>query len=191
MAKRRYSKDPRHETRTIAFDGAHLRLVVLSDSHGSPHPDSLRLVAEQEPDAIVHAGDIGPIELLDELAQVAPTIAVRGNIDARIAELPDSIALALGDGPLLTVMLTHIALYGPTLRADCAKKAHACGAALVICGHSHVPFIGRDKGLAIFNPGSMGPRRFPLPITFGVLELGRDKLEMRHISCETGKPWSP
>jgi hypothetical protein len=62
---------------------------------------------------------------------------------------------------------------------------------MVICGHSHVPFIGRDKGLIVFNPGSIGPRRFQLPIVFGVLRLGPGGISLRHVSCETGETWLP
>ncbi len=191
MGKRGSKKPPLCTTRTIPFDGTRLRLVVVSDTHGSPHPDGLRLIAEQKPDAILHAGDIGPLTLLDQFQSVAPTIAVRGNIDGRTAELPDSITVSVGDAPLLKIWLTHIAIYGPKLRADCADRALTCGATMVVCGHSHVPFIGRDRGLSIFNPGSMGPRRFPLPITFGVLDLSADKLDLRHLDCETGLTWSP
>jgi len=43
-----------------------------------------------------------------------------------------------------------------------AKLARAEHASLVVCGHSHVPFIGQDKGITVFNPGSIGPRRFSL-----------------------------
>jgi uncharacterized protein len=51
-------------------------------------------------------------------------------------------------------------------------RAHAVRPSLVLCGHSHVPFAGQEKGLTVFNPGSIGPRRFTLPILFGVLEVG-------------------
>ena len=42
---------------------------------------------------------------------------------------------------------------------------------MVVCGHSHVPFIGRDRDLTVFNPGSIGPRRFHLPIVFGTMNV--------------------
>ena len=60
-----------------------------------------------------------------------------------------------------------------------------------MCGHSHVPFVGRDRGLTVFNPGSIGPRRMHLPIVLGVLEIASAKLSLRHIDCETGKQWNP
>jgi predicted phosphodiesterase len=64
-------------------------------------------------------------------------------------------------------------------------------ASLVVCGHSHVPFIGRDRGLAVFNPGSIGPRRFHLPIVFGTIDLSPTEVRLAHIDCETGTAWSP
>ena len=69
------------------------------------------------------------------------------------------------------MLLTHIAVAGPRIRADAAKLARAAKASVIICGHSHVPFLGQERGLSIFNPGSIGPRRFQLPILFGVMEL--------------------
>jgi predicted phosphodiesterase len=62
---------------------------------------------------------------------------------------------------------------------------------MVLCGHSHVPFLGRDKGLVVLNPGSIGPRRFQLPITLGVLDLAQTGISLRHVSCETGETWLP
>ncbi len=52
-------------------------------------------------------------------------------------------------------------------------------------------FIGNDRGLTVFNPGSIGPRRFRLPILFGVLEIAAGKLSMRHVDCETGGDGTP
>jgi putative phosphoesterase len=169
-----------------------MRLVTVADTHSHPHPASAEHIAKLQPDAILHAGDIGSLEVIDALNELAPTIAVRGNIDGR-AHLPDSIDVTVRDGDdvLLRLLLTHIAVRGPKLRADAARQAQAHDAQLVVCGHSHVPFIGRDRGLLVFNPGSIGPRRFTLPIVFGVLDVARDGLDMRHISAETGDVWLP
>jgi uncharacterized protein len=91
----------------------------------------------------------------------------------------------------LTMLLMHIVVAGPRVRKEAAALAHEVGARLIVCGHSHVPFIGRDKGLTVFNPGSIGPRRLRLPIVFGVLEIADGKLSLRHIDCETGREWAP
>ena len=77
------------------------------------------------------------------------------------------------------------------MRGDAAKLARDEGATIVVCGHSHVPFIGRDRDLTIFNPGSIGPRRFHLPIVFGVMDISTERLSMKHVDCETGKDWMP
>jgi putative phosphoesterase len=180
-----------HETVRLRPDGA-LRLVLVADTHGNPHPKSHELIAAQKPDRILHAGDVGDLSVLDELAKIAPLTAIRGNIDAN-AGLPDAITIDLRDdhGSLVTLLLFHIAVYGPKLRGDVARLAHAEKASIVVCGHSHVPFIGRDKGLVIMNPGSIGPRRFQLPIVFGVMDVKRDGISMHHVSCETGTRWEP
>jgi predicted phosphodiesterase len=89
------------------------------------------------------------------------------------------------------VLLTHIAVAGPRIRADAAKRARAANAKLIVCGHSHVPFITQEKGLTLFNPGSIGPRRFRLPILFGVMELGARGVSLKHVDCETGRDWRP
>jgi putative phosphoesterase len=177
----------------IAVERDSLKLVVVADTHSRPHARALDLISSQKPDKILHAGDIGELDVLDALNEIAPTIAVRGNIDVRAKDLPDHFTIDLfdDDEQLLTMLLTHIAVNGPRLRADAARLAQSEKANLVICGHSHVPFVGRDKGLSIFNPGSIGPRRFHLPIVFGVLELKDRKITMKHIDCETGEQWLP
>lgn len=182
----------------LRADGG-LRVVVVADTHSEPHPKSSKHIAAQRPDVILHAGDIGDLKVLDDLRKLAPTHAVRGNIDGRGPGLPDTLDVFLtaetgpGQKPsrLLSILLLHIAVNGPRLRADVARLAEARAARLVICGHSHVPFIGRDRGIGIFNPGSIGPRRFSLPIVFGVLELRDRKVELWHVSAETGERWAP
>lgn len=91
----------------------------------------------------------------------------------------------------LRVLVVHIGVIGPKLRREVIDLAKKVGAALVVCGHSHVPFIGKDRGLGIFNPGSVGPRRFTLPIVFGVMDVDASGVRMRHVDCETGKTWTP
>jgi len=173
--------------------GGRLRLVVVADTHSKPDPRSGPLIAAQRPDHILHAGDIGAPAVIDALAVHAPVTAVRGNIDAQMPGFPDVITIDVRDDDrtLITVLLLHIALHGPRLRADAVRIARAAGASLVVCGHSHVPFLGRDQGLAVLNAGSIGPRRFALPIVFAVVDIGRDAVSMHHLSCETGDRWVP
>jgi len=172
--------------------GGDFRFAVVADTHSKPHPASAQRLAELEPDAILHAGDIGDLAVLDELAKVAPVFAVRGNIDGP-SDVPELrlIELTSADTLKLRILLVHIAVYGPKLRADVARVATKERASLVVCGHSHVPFIGRDRALSVFNPGSIGPRRFQLPIVLGAIDIRAGSARLRHIDCETGKPWTP
>jgi putative phosphoesterase len=171
--------------------GGPLRLAVVADTHSQPHPAMPARLAELTPHAILHAGDVGDLAILDRLAAVAPVYAVRGNIDVRAPDLPDVLVLDVPAPAPLRILLTHIAVYGPKLRADVARMAEAEGAALVVCGHTHVPFIGTDRGLTVFNPGSIGPRRFTLPIVLGSIELTPAGFKLAHIDAATGQTWLP
>ena len=180
-------------TETLALRDGALRLAVVADTHSLPHPNTAQLLADRAPDAILHAGDIGELDVLDALAEVAPVLAIRGNIDVTTRGAPtDELVLDLvaGERRVFRILMVHIGVAGPRLRSEVARKAQHDQAQLVVCGHSHVPFIGKDRGLAVFNPGSIGPRRFALPIVFGMLEIGAT-VRMSHVSCETGETWLP
>jgi putative phosphoesterase len=177
----------------VRHDGS-LRIAVVGDTHSAPHPDAGRHLEGLRPDAILHAGDIGDLEVLEPLAAIAPLHAVRGNIDTRADALPDVLTIDFtgpGDATLLRIFLTHIAVVGPRLRGDVARMARSQEAQMVVCGHSHVPFMGRDGGLTVFNPGSIGPRRFHLPIVFGTIDVTPKGISLAHYDCETGARWMP
>jgi putative phosphoesterase len=189
-------KRPRleHDSKVVRVgEQGQLDVVVVADTHGQAHPNARPLIERLAPDLILHAGDIGDVSVLDPLRELAPLHAVRGNIDGRTPGFVDSmdIDFVSAERSVLKVLLLHIAVYGPKLRAEVARLAGQFSARVVLCGHSHVPFLGRDKGLIMFNPGSIGPRRFQLPITFGHLQITSQKISLRHISCETGETWLP
>lgn len=169
------------------------RFVVLSDTHSAPHPLTAKWLERLKPDAILHAGDIGTLNVLDELIKYGPLLAVRGNIDARRPDLPDVLVVELlkDEQVSLRLLLLHIGVYGAKLQAHVARLARSEAASIVVCGHSHVPFIGGTPGLTIFNPGSIGPRRYGLPIVFGTLDVSASGVRLNHIDAETGLPWAP
>lgn len=180
----------RSATLALREDGA-LTLAVVADTHSQPHAAIRDRLAEIAPDAILHAGDIGDAQVIDRLAETAPVFAVRGNIDTR-AVFPDVLTLdLLGGDRRLRILLIHIGVDGPRLRADVARMARAERASLVVCGHSHVPFIGQDRELTVFNPGSIGPRRFHLPIVLGTIAVAPAGVRLAHVDCETGRAWTP
>lgn len=194
MKRSTYSRPLIHQQRTLSLDAqGSLRLAVVADTHSRPHPMVGHWISRLAVDGILHAGDIGELVVLEGLARLAPLIAVRGNIDERASDLPDVVTIDVqSEGQsALKILLMHIAVYGPRVRADAARLAAESGARIIVCGHSHVPFIGRDRGLTLFNPGSIGPRRMHLPIVFGLLEISAGKLSLRHLACDTGEEWLP
>jgi putative phosphoesterase len=139
---------------------------LISDTHGLLRPEAQD--ALQGSQLIIHAGDIGTPEVLDRLSGVAPTFAVRGNIDTQAwaAALPMTEAVEVGRHVIW--VLHDIA----QLDLD-----PAVGFAAVVYGHSHKPSIETRNGVLYINPGSAGPRRFKLPVTVARLRVAGTSLE--------------
>jgi putative phosphoesterase len=110
---------------------------------------------------IIHAGDVGSPEILDQLSAIAPVTAVRGNVDkgAWAGKLPETEVLEAGG----------ICIYVLHDLAQLDLKPKVAGFAVVVSGHSHVSKQERRDGVLYFNPGSAGPRRFNLPVSVGRL----------------------
>jgi hypothetical protein len=134
-------------------------LGVISDTHGLLRPevmDALRGSAH-----ILHAGDIGAPEILNELRQIAAVTAVRGNVDRT------AWASTIGDREVFQV--EGVSIYMLHILGELDLKPEASGFGVVVYGHSHVPKVEVKNGVLYFNPGSAGPRRFRLPVTVGKL----------------------
>ncbi|HEU4380725.1 MAG TPA: metallophosphoesterase family protein [Hyphomicrobiaceae bacterium] len=135
----------------------HSKTVVglISDTHGLLRPQAI--AALRGSDLIIHAGDIGKLEVIDQLRTVAPTMAVRGNVDVGgwAAQFPATEAVKVGE---LTFWVLH-----EISQLDFGTAA--AGLAAVVYGHSHQPSLETRAGLLYINPGSAGPRRFKLPVT--------------------------
>lgn len=144
---------------------------VISDTHGLLRPQAL--TALEGADLIVHAGDIGPPDILARLRMIAPTFAVRGNVDTSPwgRSLPASEVVEAA-GRLLYVVHD---------RADLDVNPRAGGFAAVIFGHSHRPEAVEHDGVLFLNPGSAGPRRFSLPISLAILEVTAGALTWRFV----------
>jgi uncharacterized protein len=128
---------------------------LISDTHGLLRPEAVR--ALKGSDLIIHAGDVGGPEILEQLRRLAPVVAVKGNVDtgAWCADLPDT-AVAEAGSSLIYVLHDVKAL---------DLKPAAAGFAMVVSGHSHKPLRQEEHGVLYVNPGSAGPRRFNLPVT--------------------------
>jgi hypothetical protein len=119
-------------------------------------------------DRILHLGDVGRAEILDELAKIAPVTAIRGNVDSEgaCARLPETEVVPIEDAAGRTHYL-YMLHDLKTLHLDPAAAKFAA----VLSGHTHVPNFHTRRGVLYFNPGSCGPRRFELPVTVGLLTI--------------------
>ncbi len=150
-----------------------MKVGILSDTHDLLRPEVID--ALQECDYILHGGDISSRKILDQLEQIAPVKAVRGNNDKEWAEqLPLFLDFELGG---LRIYMTH-------KKKDLPKDLTAYD--LVIYGHSHQYVsdwqepVGKNRTL-LFNPGSCGPRRFVQPITMAILRIDPDGWDIKQI----------
>jgi uncharacterized protein len=134
---------------------------VISDTHGLLRPEALTALRESQ--HIIHAGDVGRPEILEQLSAIAPVTAVRGNIDK------DAWARKLPETEVLEIAGVAIYILHDLAKLDLRPKA--AGFAAVISGHSHVPKQETRDGILYFNPGSAGPGRFKLTVTVGRLVI--------------------
>ena len=147
---------------------------VISDTHGLLRPEAKAALAGC--DAIVHAGDIGKPEVLDELRSMAPLTAIRGNVD-KWAGSPSDTEVVEIEGRYLYVI--HDV-------KELDLDPRAAGFAAVISGHSHQPGVHERDGVLYLNPGSAGPRRFSLPVALARLEVSDEGLEATIVELEIG-----
>jgi uncharacterized protein len=144
-----------------------MRLGVIADTHGLLRPEVFTAFAEV--DHILHAGDIGPLELLTELEALAPVTAVYGNTDGpAVRSRVQQVAHVELEG--FDIVVTH----GDQFGAPSPEKLNAAfpDAQIIIFGHTHRPLLTVvDVVVTVMNPGGAGARRFGLPPSVGILEL--------------------
>ncbi len=184
----------RHENRLIDLPDIERGLVaVISDTHGKPHASLFPIVEQYKPLLILHAGDVGDRDLSGGLEEVSPTVFVRGNVDLAGPGYPDSVSIRikLGKTFSMDILLLHIAIGRMRLNRDTLDLLQQHPAQVVVFGHSHIPFVGEDRGVWLFNPGSAGPVRMRLPTTMGLMEISSGQISFKHIDLKTGKQWVP
>jgi hypothetical protein len=150
-----------------------LKVGLVSDTHGLLRPevhDAFAGVAH-----IVHAGDVGSDDVLEQLEAIAPVTAVRGNVDRGLRRrLPETAELELAGARVAVIHGDQLAR-----RTPAAAAARFPRADLVVFGHSHVPLVERVEGVVAVNPGSAGQRRFGRPVTVALALIEAGAVEAR------------
>ena len=144
-----------------------MRLGIIADTHGLLRPEVFDVFGEV--DHILHAGDIGSLDLLRELEAIAPVTAVYGNSDGWDLQnqLPEIVQQTIEGFDFL---LIHGHQFGaPTPEA--LNQAYP-DAEVIVFGHTHKPLLTTvDLVVTVMNPGGAGRRRFNLPPSVGIMEL--------------------
>jgi len=142
-----------------------IEIGVIADTHGLLRPEAVEFLKGCH--YILHAGDVGKEAVLEELRPIAPTFAVRGNVDRDpwARRLPDKEVVEIGNRCFYLVHNIE------DLDLDPSEKFDA-----VIYGHSHIPKTYWKKGVIYFNPGGAGPRRFKLPVSVGRITMRNDRI---------------
>jgi putative phosphoesterase len=150
------------------------RIGLISDTHGLLRKEAVEALRGSA--MIIHAGDVGKPEILEELRKIAPVVAVRGNVDTEpwAQALPETTVAEAGAA---IIYVLH------DIKALDLNPA-AAGFHIVVSGHSHKPGTAERDGVLYVNPGSAGPRRFQLPATVAHLNLGRTPYEVEFVDLE-------
>ena len=150
--------------------GAHV-IGLISDTNGMVRASVHQALAGVE--LILHAGDVGGDEILDELELIAPVLAVYGNTDGpRNPRRADSVDRTIG-GVQIHVSHGH-ELGSPTPE----KLIERYAADVIVYGHTHKQLVVRAAGRLVVNPGAAGARRFKLEPSVARLTISRGGAEV-------------
>lgn len=141
------------------------KIGVISDTHGVVNEKVKDIFKECE--MIIHAGDIGSMEVINALEAIAPVKAVRGNVDHGqwVEKFPYTRTVEI-EGTKIYVIhdLKQIKIYPKPL-----------GYSVVISGHSHQYKQEVKDDVLYINPGGSGRKRFNLPLSVVILTINKGK----------------
>ena len=160
----------------MSGEGTHV-IGLISDTHGLVRADVHRALAGVE--LILHAGDVGGDEVLDELVLIAPVLAVYGNTDA-----PGDPRLAAEIEQTIGGVRIHVS-HGHELGSPTPKKLlERYAADVIVYGHTHQQLVTRADGRLVVNPGAAGPRRFKLEPSVARLTIANGRAEVELVQLE-------
>jgi putative phosphoesterase len=158
----------------VRGEGVHV-VGLISDTHGLVRADVHRALAGVE--LILHAGDVGGDEVLDELELIAPVLAVYGNTDAPgDARLTAAIDLSIGE---VRIHVSH----GHELGSPSPDKLlERYSADVIVYGHTHQQLVVHAAERLVVNPGAAGPRRFKIEPSVARLTIANGAAEVELVT---------
>ena len=147
---------------------------VISDTHGRLFPSAEKALAGV--DAIIHAGDIGGSQVLDDLKRIAPVYAVRGNMDSGewTGGLPQADVVAMGEAQFYVLHDLYALALDP----------RAAGFQAVISGHTHRAAATRKNGVLYVNPGSASLPKISEPASLALIRIRGKQLEVDFVRLD-------
>lgn len=153
------------------------KIGLLSDTHGYLEPRVFEHF--KDCDEVWHAGDVGDVKIIDQLASFKPLKVVYGNIDGTeiraVAPLHQKFII---EG--LKIWMTHIGGYPGRYPKKIREDLERNSPDIFICGHSHILKVMRDKkygGMWCLNPGAAGYYGFHKFRTMLRFELDAGKMK--------------
>lgn len=144
---------------------------LIADTHGLVRPEVHQALAGVA--YILHAGDVGGDEVLDELGLIAPVAAVYGNTDA-----PGDPRLARELVREVSGVTVHVSHGHELGRPTPDKLLGTYAGDVLVYGHTHRALVARAGGRLVVNPGAAGPRRFDLEPSVARLTIGGGAAEV-------------
>jgi putative phosphoesterase len=152
------------------------KILLLSDTHGFLDRKIKNYILNS--DQVWHAGDIGDIKVLNDLASLKPVKSVYGNIDSQEVRLQTTEVNSFNcEG--VSVLMLHIAGYPGRYNLMARKLINNYNPKLLICGHSHILKVIYDKKNSHLhmNPGAAGIYGFHKIRTMLRFEINKGKID--------------
>jgi putative phosphoesterase len=161
------------------------RIGLMSDTHSFLDPKIYTYFADV--DEIWHAGDVGSIEIIDELRKFKPLKGVYGNIDdySIRKEFPEFERFKCED---VEVLITHIGGRPGKYSKPALEELNKKSPKLFICGHSHILLVKMDPkfNMLCMNPGACGLKGFHTVKTLLRFSISGDRIHDLEV-VEMGK----
>ena len=150
---------------------------LVSDTHGLVRPALHTALAGVE--LILHAGDVGGDDVLDELGLIAPVLAVYGNTD-----MPGDPRLAAEIDQTFDDVTVHVS-HGHEVGSPTPEKLLArYPAQVIVYGHTHRQLVANADSRLVVNPGAAGARRFNQQPSIGLLRLDGNRVDVEIVELK-------